>query len=145
MKLDLGQVEYVVVDPVDVIAQARLHGVRIGYAHCVRTGDRLLLGDINVLAEMPVVQRTLGERVLALFMNPDAQRLRHRGIGSELLERVLHEADEAGIQETWGCVKQEDLAEQPTLLRWYERHGFVVQEPDSECLPGTVKKIVRRR
>ncbi|HEV2292259.1 MAG TPA: hypothetical protein VGR35_00290 [Tepidisphaeraceae bacterium] len=40
---------------------------------------------------------------------------------------------------------QAGLREHPFLLKWYEKHGFAIEEPDEECIEGVVRKIVRRR
>lgn len=57
--------------------------MRIGYANCVRDGDRLVLADIHVLAELPYGRPTLLQRFQSL-MGARPMPLRHQGIGSEL-------------------------------------------------------------
>ena len=77
-----------------------------------------------------------------------AQALRRTGIGRALLQEYLRRADAAGITEIWGSVTREGLDEHPFLLRWYEKHGFIVSGADAECLkdlPNALKKIIRRR
>jgi hypothetical protein len=143
--MGLGKIEYMIIDDEEFDAEARLNGMRIGYANCVRTGDRLMLADIKIFDEPPQGRPTLIRRLQSFFGAGRPIQLRRRGIGSELLALVLREADSAGIRETWGSVTHEDLNNQPALLAWYQRHGFLIAEPDGECVNGAVKKVVRRR
>src|SRR4051794_682856 len=110
--MDLSRTEYVV-DDESLDVEAWLDGRKIGYAWCERTGDRLKVADLHV-----------------------GDAYRRRGIGSELLRRVLRAADAAGILEVWGVVTADDLARWPGLLDWYRRHGFGVAEPDGETAGG---------
>jgi GNAT superfamily N-acetyltransferase len=71
-------------------------------------------------------------------------RLRGRGIGSRILGRVLTEAEAIGAAEVWGSVVPSDIDRSPLLLQWYERHGFVITNPDHVCIPAAVKKISRQ-
>lgn len=117
----MGQIEYTVADEDgDFDVEARCGGKRIGYAWGIRDDDRLNLTDLHVEEDR-----------------------RRQGIGHELLVRILREADTAGIRLVWGSVTTDDLRNFPTLLIWYEKNGFVVHEPDAECLKGAAKKIVR--
>lgn len=141
--MNLDQVHYVILND-ELDAEARLHGLKIGYVNCIKRDARLQLADIRI-DHVSRRRPTFLERLRSLIGVPRLPELRHRGIGSELLKTVLRAADSAGIHEIWGCVTHEDLATQPRLLGWYERHGFIVQEPDEECVTGTVKKIVRRQ
>lgn len=100
-------------------------GRRIGYVWGIRTGARLHLAEITVLDDPP--------------------GFRGRGIGRELLSRVLAKADAGGIEEVWGSVTGADLEQCPTLLSWYARYGFVSEPPDRECLSTATVRIVRRR
>jgi ribosomal protein S18 acetylase RimI-like enzyme len=80
-----------------------------------------------------------------IFGCSHSNHLRGKGIGRELLARLLQEADAAGIEEIWGSVMPADIDGTPYLLAWYQRCGFVATEPDGECVRGAAKKIVRRR
>jgi GNAT superfamily N-acetyltransferase len=119
----------------DFDIEARIGVVRIGYAWATSEDDRLHLADIRVDEQAPEVKSLAGLR---------GRSFRGHGIGSELLKRVLHKADTSGIRETWGTVTKADLT--PSLLRWYERNGFVIVDPDEECVGlDAAKKIVQRR
>lgn len=42
--------------------------------------------------------------------------------------------------EHWALVKDGN----PNLLKWYEHRGFILLEPDGECLDGAIKKISQK-
>ena len=119
--MDRDQVKYVPVEAGEFDTEAWVGGERVGYVWCERDGDALLLADITV-----------------------CQGCRGRGIGTTLLRRVLRAADSAGVRRTWGSVTADDLRRWPGLLDWYGCHGFAVEEPDAECVPEAVKKVIRR-
>lgn len=108
--------------------------VVIGYVRGEREGDRLRLLDFHVEEFAPPGTDF-----------PLGTPLRGRRIGTDLLTRFLQRADAAGLRETWGYVTRADIDATPHLLANYEKHGFIVQEPDDECSSNAVQKIVRRR
>jgi N-acetylglutamate synthase-like GNAT family acetyltransferase len=79
------------------------------------------------------------------FLRRRPKALLGEGIGRELLRRFLQEADASGVREIYGSVTGDDLQRSPFLLGWYERHGFQILEPDAECIPQAIKKIMRQR
>jgi hypothetical protein len=123
----------------DFDVEAFIDGVRVGYAWGIKTGDRLLLSDLRVQPHSPVAYSRLPK-----FLRPRPKPLRGRGIGRELLRRFLGEADAIDVREIWGSVTLVDLRETPFLLDLYQKHGFIISEPDAECVPQAVKKIIRR-
>lgn len=122
--MNRGQIEYEITenDVDELNIEARLDGRRIGYFRSERCGARLKICDLRI---------------------DDKQRC--RGFGTALLQLALDLAAAAGVREIWGEVVLKDIEGWPGLLRWYERHGFEVQEPDQDCIANSAKKIVRRR
>ena len=102
--------------------EAWLDGQRVGHILCERHNERLQICD--------------------LWVEPMKRR---QGIGTALLQRVLDSADATGVREICGDVTQDDIETCPGLLRWYERHGFVVREPDDQSIRTAAQKVVRRR
>jgi hypothetical protein len=138
-----GNVEFSFLDDDgDFDVEAHIDGIRVGYAWGIRDGDRLHLTDIRVDEFAPCGGSML-PRVIQSFFPP--AKLRGTGVGRELLRRFLRNADTAGVCEVWGSVTEDDLRNWPGLLDWYGRYGFVVREPDSECINIAFKKIVRGR
>ena len=117
---------------------------RVGYCWCEQRGDRLYISDLKVesehlthwpfLCHLPVISRFACSKI----------DFRHRGIGSRLINRIISEAAAAGVREVWGSVTQSDIDQTPFLLQWYERMGFVVSEPDHECVATAAKKITKQ-
>ena len=108
------------------------------------TGDDLW--TINVLINGREY-RTLtaardGVRLLLSDIVLESEKLKHRGIGSQLLDMLITKARSEGIAVIYGSVTQDDIENTPYLLDWYQRHGFVLTEPDQECNPSAKKKIV---
>ncbi len=146
LHLNSQPVEYVLVanDDAFIILEARIDGIRVGRAVCSRDGGRLQLGDIEVELEMPRSHRSLASRLTRRLTGCTPMQLRGRGIGRELLKRVLQAADSAGVSEVWGNVTQADLERSPFLLTWYQRYGFELEATDDESVQGSVCKVVRR-
>ncbi len=130
------QVEYLFeVENDDFNVLARLEGCRIGNVWGTRDGDRLTLEDIEVKED----------EELPLALRREFGSLRRRGIGTQILRRFLERADSEGITEIRGSVMPHAVAENPGLLPWYEKHGFVVSDAAGGGLKGAKKTIVRRR
>jgi GNAT superfamily N-acetyltransferase len=121
----------------DVVATWRGHNA--GHAYCLLKGERLKIGDMKVEEPYRVPWRGFGWLRLP-YTRVDC---RHRGIGTEILKRVLSEAAKAGIVEVWGEIVAGDLARKPDLVNWYQDRGFTISEPDGECSKGAVKKITK--
>lgn len=119
-----GEIVYVITenDTEELNIEATLDGRRVGNLWCERCGERLQICDLRI-----------------------DEKQRRRGIGTALLQRAINAADAAGVREIWGEVTSKDIEGWPGLLRWYEKHGFAVQEPDDECIRTAARKIVRRQ
>jgi GNAT superfamily N-acetyltransferase len=98
--------------------RAVLGGVTVGTARALLDVDHLLLCHIQI----------------------DDQYQGH-GIGSRLLQHFLNAADDINVREIRGSILPKHFT--PRLQTWYERHGFVVSEPDADCMKNAVKKIMR--
>ena len=83
-----------------------------------------------------------GVRLLLSDLILESEHLKHRGIGNQLLDQLVAKAKSEGITEIYGSVTHDDVVRTPYLLAWYQRHGFVITEPDQDCLPNAKVKIV---
>jgi hypothetical protein len=136
--MDLSRLEFVVTAEGTVFdIDGRMDGLRVARAVCVRTGDRLLLGDISLEQDVSPPWPILHRR--------RPRQLERRGIGTALLKRLLQEAEAAGISEIKGSVTLDAIVTQPWLLSWYKKHGFEVTEADAGSLRGSKKMVVWRR
>jgi GNAT superfamily N-acetyltransferase len=129
-------------DDLDVFAL--WHGHRVGWAQCTIEGNRLLLADIRVEDNLPRQWPCCHRFLASLGFQRSSLNLRGQGIGSRILDRVIAEAEALGVEEIYGSIVQDDIAHSPTLLQWYERHGFTVSDADHDCIRHAVKKISRK-
>ena len=81
-------------------------------------------------------------RLLLSDLVLESEHLKHRGLGNQLLDQLVAKAKSEGINEIYGSVTHDDVVRTPYLLAWYQRHGFVITEPDQDCLPNAKVKIV---
>ena len=120
--------------------EAMLGGRRVGHAWCSLQDRRLRIGDIGVDDGLGHTECCPGDAVV-----PPGPSFRGKGIGNLILERLLTEAAALGVVEVWGVVVQDDLDRAPFLLRWYERHGFTISEPDEECRDLEATKKISKK
>lgn len=115
----------------------------VGYARCSISQNRLEIADMKVDNNHPIPWPIFHVFLIRMGFKVRRRSFRNKGIGSLLLRRVLAEADAMGIEEVWGSVTEDDIAQSPFLLAWYERRGFTVIEPDVECIKTAFRKITR--
>ena len=132
-------------DEGDIDIDAMIAGVKVGHVKTVRDGDRLLLADLNVADSIPRQWPVFPNLLRAVLGERPPWSARGKGIGRELLRRVLEEADTTGVCEIWGSMTSRDIKKTPYLVKWYERLGFLVREPDGECIRDAAQKVVRPR
>ncbi|MGJ8677077.1 MAG: GNAT family N-acetyltransferase [Akkermansiaceae bacterium] len=123
------------------IWKAYYRGEYAGQLVCVpQDSSNLLFSDVKVsdgtqgMLQPPWWKRLIGMKT----QFPDFQR---KGIGSALTHSMLLRAKAEGISRIYGCIVQKDINQNPRLLLWYEKMGFIICEPDEECLGNAVKKI----
>src|SRR5687767_11324075 len=98
--MDLTRVEYVLnQDDMDFDIEARLDGLRIARAQCLRNGEHLVLADIRLEKDVSPPWPVLHGLLISWVGRRKPWRLERRGIGTALLKRLLREADAAGIRE----------------------------------------------
>lgn len=117
---------------------------KIGYVIVCVTGDRMQLCDIQVDENARTKRMSFIDRLMRHLFPREPQNLRCKGIGTQLLQRALAEADARRVREVWGCVTQRDLEKTPTLLGWYQKRGFTVSQPDEECRRDGVKDAIHK-
>jgi GNAT superfamily N-acetyltransferase len=98
---------------------------RIGFAHCLKDGSILTLGDIKLEATFvkPAGQwERWARKLLGLQHYP--KNYRKRGLGSALLKVIIHWAKENGFTQIKGSISNVDTPHNPKLVEWYNRLGF---------------------
>jgi|GEM_PF-4149990 len=119
MKTDLENVKLVVNHAHGIDLAAYVDGICIGRALSILDGKNLKLCDIRL------------------------ERFARKGVGTLMLERLILEADRAGVVEISGSVMSEDLEKSPFLTQWYTRHGFTVTDAPPDHPEGAKKCISR--
>ncbi len=119
---------------------AEHNGYRVGYAWFTIEDRRMRLEDIRVEESVRVMRRPFW------LLNPlgyGFAKIHPRGqrAGSRLLDLVIRTARNRRVTEIYGSVTPAVLKESPFVLQWYERQGFAMLAPDSECIPGSLHKI----
>lgn len=120
-------------------------GYSVAHIHCIVTGNCMMISDILVGEDVRICTLVSSCFLLPTKMREKSTNFRGQGLGSLLLDRLLQEADKAGIHTIWGSVTRDDIQRTPGLLDWYRRRGFIVENPDDECIGAAVAKIVRTR
>jgi ribosomal protein S18 acetylase RimI-like enzyme len=69
-----------------------------------------------------------------------APAFRGMGLGSVLLRALIAQARNRSVSLIEGFVRRSDLDAQPHLLRWYERHGFMVMPSPSVLTAAYLEK-----
>lgn len=116
------------------IFDAIWHHARVGRAVCVLKGRSLKIGDLVVYDDC-VLPRPVAHNFFSLIGMPcRKQSFRGRGVGTALLNRVIAEAEQAGVSRLWGSVTASDIAETPHLLDWYR--GWALRSATKALTPS---------
>ncbi len=129
----------------NLIVHAKTKGRRVGQLTAIgRAEGTLLLGEVKVEDAVAVRNSWILSLLRRKFPRLGVRSFRGCGIGTRLLVTLLDHCRERGIQEIYGSVMKEGLKDKPSLLHWYQKHGFTVHPPDDRCLPGAVSMVVWR-
>jgi N-acetylglutamate synthase-like GNAT family acetyltransferase len=77
-------------------------------------------------------------RVLRLLVKQKPMDYRRRGLGTHLLKFAIKKARQRGIKRIYGSLTQEDINNNPNLIKWYKKHGFEILPPSQENLENAV-------
>ncbi len=105
-----------------------------GEARCSWQDDgRMVLDDIAIANEASPVLNLL-ERLQQWLLGAEFERVnyRQRGLGTLLLCNLIEHARKLGASSIRGEVFQADVENNPKLLNWYGRHGFVQSAPQMD-------------
>lgn len=115
---------------------------KIGEIKCVfqPNGD-MLLGDLIIYNQVIPCSKNLATSLWRIFFKPKPINYRQRGLGTQLLQFVINEAQKHGVRKIYGSLVQEDINSNPNLANWYKKHGFQIEDPFDESLPDAVAGI----
>jgi len=121
------------------LAKLLYRNSEVGRLQCVLyPPDKLVIGDILIRDDVIHAPEHLGVALLRLLVEPKLIDYRHRGLGTHLLQFAIKKAHERGIKRICGSLTQEDINNNPNLVKWYEKHGFEILPPSQENIENAV-------
>jgi hypothetical protein len=131
-------------DPVFKVltADSGIQETVVGYANCLYEGTGILmLADIRFFDNHILVYRRTGLFWRFKKVRRETKNFQQRGLGSELLKCVFAYAEEKGIEQIVGKIKDLDYPKNPHLLKWYANMGFkVTMETESSVVIARISK-----
>ena len=103
--------------------------------------DKLMIGDILIHDDVIHAPEHLGAALLRLLVEPKPIDYRRRGLGTHLLQFAIARARQRGVRRICGSLTQEDINNNPNLVKWYEKHGFEILPPSQENIENAVLGI----
>ena len=103
--------------------------------------DKLMIGDILIRDDVIHAPPHLGAVLLRQLVEPKPIDYRRRGLGTHLLQFAIARARQRGVRRICGSLTQEDINNNPNLVKWYEKHGFEILPPSQENIENAVLGI----
>ncbi|MEG4294724.1 GNAT family N-acetyltransferase [Microcoleus sp. C2C3] len=111
----------------------------IGMLQCVLyPPDKLVIDDILIRDDVIHVSEHLGAALLRLLVEPKPIDYRRMGLGTHLLQFAIKKARQRGIKRICGSLTEQDINNNPNLVKWYEKHGFEILPPSTENIENAV-------
>ncbi|MEG4248633.1 GNAT family N-acetyltransferase [Microcoleus sp. Pol10D4] len=111
----------------------------VGRLQCVLyPPDKLVIGDILIHSDVIHAPEHLGAALLRQLVEPKPIDYRRRGLGTHLLQFAIEKARQRGIKRIYGSLTQEDITNNPNLIKWYQKHGFEILPPSQENIENAV-------
>ena len=121
------------------IAKLLYRNREVGRLQCVLfPPDKLMIGDIIIHSDVIHAPEHLGAALLRLVVEPKPIDYRRRGLGTHLLKFAIKKARQRGIKRIYGSLTQEDINNNPNLVKWYKKHGFEIFPPSQENIENAV-------
>jgi len=121
------------------IAKLLYRNSEVGRLHCVLSPpDKLMIGDIIIHSDVIHAPEHLGATLLRLVVEPKPIDYRRRGLGTHLLKFAIKKARQRGIKRIYGSLTQEDINNNPSLVKWYKKYGFEILPPSQENIENAV-------
>ena len=114
-------------------------GRMIGEANCLRHGESLFLGNIEIINSAAPPAIKAGDTA----PQPKATNYRRRGLGTLMLEFIIAQARRSGFQQIRGHLHPLNLHDKPDLPDWYRRRGFDVRM-NEDGRGGTISFNLKR-
>jgi ribosomal protein S18 acetylase RimI-like enzyme len=100
--------------------------------------DKLMIGDILIRDDVIHATPHLGVVLWEFVVKPKPINYRRRGLGTHLLQFAIKKARQRGIKRIYGSLTQEDINNNPSLVKWYKKYGFEILPPSQENIENAV-------
>lgn len=100
-----------------------------------------VIGDIIIHNDVIHTPPHLLAVLWRLLVQPKPIDYRQRGLGTHLLQFAIARARQRGIKRIYGSLTQEDINNNPNLVKWYQKHGFQILPPSAENIETAVYGI----
>ncbi|MGB8690169.1 MAG: GNAT family N-acetyltransferase [Microcoleus sp.] len=111
----------------------------VGIIHCVlNPPGKLMIGDIIIRNDIIHTPPHLLAVLWRLLVKPKPIDYRRIGLGTHLLQFAIARARQRGFKRIYGSLTQEDINNNPNLVKWYKKHGFQILLPSAENIETAV-------
>ncbi|MFB8793122.1 MAG: GNAT family N-acetyltransferase [Microcoleus sp.] len=111
----------------------------VGRLQCVlNPPGKLMIGDIIIRNDIIHTPPHLWARLWGRLVKPKPIDYRQRGLGTHLLQFAIAKARQRGFKRIYGSLTQEDINNNPNLVKWYKKHGFQILPPSAENIETAV-------
>ncbi len=98
----------------------------------------MVIGDLIICSDVIHAPPHFGAALWKLAVKPKAIDCRRMGWELTSVQFAIKKARQRGIKRIYGSLTQEDINNNPNLVKWYEKHGFEILPPSAENIENTV-------
>jgi len=122
-----------------IIIKLLYRNSEVGRLQCVlNPPGKLMIGDIIIRNDKIHTPPHLLAALWRLLVKPKPIDYRQRGLGTHLLQFAIARARQRGFKRIYGSLTQEDINNNPNLVKWYKKHGFQILPPSAENIETAV-------
>ena len=97
-----------------------------------------MIGNIIIHSDVIHTPPHLWAALWEFVVKPKPIDYRRMGLGSHLLQFAIKKIRQRGIKRICGSLAQEDINNNPNLVKWYKKHGFEILPPSQENIENAV-------
>ncbi|CBN57566.1 MULTISPECIES: GNAT family N-acetyltransferase [Kamptonema] len=121
------------------IAKLLYRNSEVGRIQCVfNPRGELVINDLFIHNDIIHTPPHLLAVLWRLLVKPKPIDYRQRGLGTHLLQFVIARYRQRGFKRIYGSLTQEDINNNPNLVKWYEKLGFQILPPSAENIETAV-------
>jgi ribosomal protein S18 acetylase RimI-like enzyme len=97
-----------------------------------------VIGDIIIHNDVIHTPEHLGAALWEFVVKPKPLDYRRMGLGTNLLQFAIKKARQRGIKRICGSLTQEDINNNPNLIKGCKKYGFEILPPSPENIENAV-------